>query len=215
MDIPDRTLFHRSVQFGKNHREPKYNAPPLIFQRIVRIRSPSLKLLFVFSLLLYRTNVENVEKFNGSVETKKKTQADVQILLISVPFQCADSTYVERKREKKRLKNSKFREAKEIHVCIRVTREKNTWRKKKQMRNSVGGWGARMGRIYGEAIGLLYLGIPRFIVNTNELQVDRARALIEKVGRRLVCFHGMKVADHQPLVVKFLPLLLLLLLLRD
>lgn len=76
-------------------------------------------------------NVENVEKFNGSVETKKKTQADVQILLISVPFQCADSTYVERKREKKRLKNSKFREAKEIHVCIRVTREKNTWRKKK------------------------------------------------------------------------------------
>lgn len=208
-------MFHRSVQFGKNHREPKYNAPPLIFQRIVRIRSPSLKLLFVFSLLLYRTNVENVEKFNGSVETKKKTQADVQILLISVPFQCADSTYVERKREKKRLKNSKFREAKEIHVCIRVTREKNTWRKKKQMRNSVGGWGARMGRIYGEAIGLLYLGIPRFIVNTNELQVDRARALIEKVGRRLVCFHGMKVADHQPLVVKFLPLLLLLLLLRD
>lgn len=162
-------------------------------------------------------NVENVEKFNGSVETKKKTQADVQILLISAPFQCADSTYVERKREKKRLKNSKFREAKKIHVCvcIRVTREKNTWRKKKQMRNSVGGWGARMGRIYGEAIGLLYLGIPRFIVNTNELQVDRARALIEKVGRRLVCFHGMKVADHQPLVVKFLPLLLLLLLLRD
>ena len=50
-------------------------------------------------------------------------------------------------------------------------------------------------------------------MNTNELQVDRARALIEKVGRRLVCFHGMKVADHQPLVVKFLPLLLLLLLL--
>ena len=120
MDIPDRALFHRSVQFGKNHRVSKYNAPSLIFQRIVRIRSPSLKLLFVFSLLLYRTNVENVEKFSGSVETKKKTQADVQILLISAPFQCADSTYVERKREKKRLKNSKFREAKKIHVCVCV-----------------------------------------------------------------------------------------------
>lgn len=119
MDIPDRALFHRSVQFGKNHREPKYNAPPLIFQRIVRI-ARHLNSCSFFSLLLYRTNVENVEKFNGSVETKKKTQADVQILLISVPFQCADSTYVERKREKKRLKNSKFREAKKIHVCVCV-----------------------------------------------------------------------------------------------
>ena len=117
MDILDRTLFHRSVQFGKNHRVSKYNAPSLIFQRIVRIRSPSLKLLFVFSLLLYRTNVENVEKFNGSVETKKKTQADVQILLISAPFQCADSTYVEKERKEAFKKFKVSRGEKDTCVC--------------------------------------------------------------------------------------------------
>lgn len=65
------------------------------------------------------------------------------------------------------------------------TRGRN--RGKKKMRNRVGGWGARMERrrICGELGYRSTLSRdPRFIVNTNELQVDRARALIEKVGRR-------------------------------
>lgn len=56
----------------------------------------------------------------------------------------------EREREKKRLKNSKFREAKELDlcVCVCVCDEKKHVEEigegEKKMRNSVGGWGARM-----------------------------------------------------------------------
>lgn len=107
------------------------------------------------------------------------------MLLFNARIQCT-----EKEREKKRLKNSKFREAKEIDVCVFVCDEEKTRgrnRGKKKMRNRVGGWGARMERrrICGELGYRSTLSRdPRFIVNTNELQVDRARALIEKVGRR-------------------------------
>lgn len=107
------------------------------------------------------------------------------MLLFNARIQCT-----EKEREKKRLKNSKFREAKEIDVCVCVCDEEKTRgrnRGKKKMRNRVGGWGARMERrrICGELGYRSTLSRdPRFIVNTNELQVDRARALIEKVGRR-------------------------------
>lgn len=54
----------------------------------------------------------------------------------------------EREREKKRLKNSKFREAKELDLCVCVCDEKKHVEEigegEKKMRNSVGGWGARM-----------------------------------------------------------------------
>lgn len=106
------------------------------------------------------------------------------MLLFNARIQCT-----EKEREKKRLKNSKFREAEgDRRVCVcdeEKTRGRN--REKKKMRNRVGGWGARMERrrICGELGYRSTLSRdPRFIVNTNELQVDRARALIEKVGRR-------------------------------
>lgn len=94
----------------------------------------------------------------------------------------------ERKEAFKKFKVSRSEGDRRVCVCVCVCDEKKTRgrnRGKKKMRNRVGGWGARMERICGELGYRSTLSRdPRFIVNTNELQVDRARALIEKVGRR-------------------------------
>lgn len=98
--------------------------------------------------------------------------------------------YGERERKEAFKKFKVSRDEGDRRVCVCVCDEEKTRgrnRGKKKMRNRVGGWGARMERrrICGELGYRSTLSRdPRFIVNTNELQVDRARALIEKVGRR-------------------------------
>lgn len=94
----------------------------------------------------------------------------------------------ERKEAFKKFKVSRGEGDRRVCVCVYVTRKKHVEETGGKKRWEIGLEDGEQGWRDGESGELGYRSTlsrdPRFIVNTNELQVDRARALIEKVGRR-------------------------------
>lgn len=75
-----------------------------------------------------------------------------------------------------------------------MVRESKGKRRREKQRKCRGG---EMEEWKRTKLSVYYICGPGFIVNTNEVLVDRAGALIEKVRRyRCQCFLWMKIADH-------------------